>query len=228
MINRLLPLFQLCDSSLPTGAFSHSFGLETYIQTGAVTDGPSFEEWLVCYVQEQLAYTDGLVCRMTYDALDSGEMNEIGRLGQLLHIQNLPRETRQGSRMMGERMLKLTVDLFDLPLLHNYQTLVSDGRTVPHPAIVFTIIAYEFGCSREEAILYYLYSSISGLVQNAVRAIPLGQTAGQHILYRFGSVLQDTVEKILGLSEDDFGIVAPGLELSQMQHERVNVRIFMS
>lgn len=191
-------------------------------------DAPSFEEWLVCYVQEQLAYTDGLACRMAYDALESGEMHKIGRIGQLLHIQNLPRETRQGTRMVGERMMKLAASLFDLSLIQGYQELVADRRTVPHPAIVFTIIAHELGCSREEAILYYLYSSISGLVQNAVRAIPLGQTAGQHILYRFGTVLHETVDKILGLSEEDFGIVAPGLELSQMQHERVNVRIFMS
>ncbi len=31
MLDKLLPLLQLCDSNFPSGAFSHSFGFETYI-----------------------------------------------------------------------------------------------------------------------------------------------------------------------------------------------------
>ncbi|RRJ41620.1 urease accessory protein UreF, partial [Pseudomonas aeruginosa] len=37
-----LRLFQFCDSQFPTGAFSHSFGLETYIQREAVNDDVTF------------------------------------------------------------------------------------------------------------------------------------------------------------------------------------------
>ena len=34
----LLPLLQFADSALPTGAFSHSFGLESYVAEGVVHD----------------------------------------------------------------------------------------------------------------------------------------------------------------------------------------------
>ena len=40
--------------------------------------------------------------------------------------------------------------------------------------------------------------------------------------------LAKATEKIQELDEEDFGIVSPGLELAQMKHERVNIRIFMS
>ncbi|SDE06441.1 urease accessory protein [Bhargavaea beijingensis] len=228
MTDRMLALLQLCDSNLPTGAFSHSFGLETYIQSGAVSDCVSFEEWLSCYVSEQLAYTDGIACRMIYDALEDGEMEAICTVGNQLHVQNLPRETRQGTRMIGEGMLRLFGRLYDFPFLAEYGLLVKEKRTVPHPAVVFAITAHGLGCSRDEAILYHFYATVSGLIQNAVRAIPLGQTAGQLTLNRVRPLLQQTAEKALALPDEDFGLVAPGLELSQMQHERVNVRIFMS
>ena len=81
---------------------------------------------------------------------------------------------------------------------------------------------------KQNTTLYYLYSTISSLVQNAVRAIPLGQTAGQKIIQEFQEVLTKATNKIQALDEEDFGIVSPGLELSQMMHERVNIRIFMS
>ena len=61
--------------------------------------------------------------------------------------------------------------------------------------------------------MYYLYSTVSSLVQNAVRAIPLGQTAGQKTIQEFQGALSKATEKIQDLDEDDFGIVSPGLEL---------------
>ena len=49
-----LRLFQFCDSQFPTGAFSHSFGLETYIQREAVHDTETFIKWLHLFINAQL------------------------------------------------------------------------------------------------------------------------------------------------------------------------------
>ena len=54
--------------------------------------------------------------------------------------------------------------------------------------------------------MYYLYSTVSSLVQNAVRAIPLGQTAGQKTIQEFQGAITKATEKIQDLHEDDFGI----------------------
>ena len=47
------------------------------------------------------------------------------------------------------------------------------------------MIGYHLGVSKENTTLYYLYSTVVNLVQNAVRAIPLGQTAGQKTIQEF-------------------------------------------
>ncbi|MEH7342288.1 urease accessory protein UreF [Bacillus sp. JJ1532] len=228
MDNRVLSLFQLCDSNFPTGAFSHSFGLESYIQEDKVKDSETFYEWLQVYLHEQLIYTDGLACRITYDALLTEDFQKIWKLDRLITVQNLPRETRQGTQMIGARMLKLIESLYEMEILSQYKERITKKQSFGHPAIVFALVAHGLGVTKQDAILYNLYSAISSQVQNAVRAIPLGQTAGQVITHKFQSELSRAVEKILQLPEDDFGIVSPGLELSQMNHERVNIRIFMS
>ena len=64
-----LRLFQFCDSQFPTGAFSHSFGLETYIQHEAVHDDLTFVQWLKLFLNEQLTYSDGLAMKIVYGAL---------------------------------------------------------------------------------------------------------------------------------------------------------------
>ena len=40
------------------------------------------------------------------------------------------------------------------------------------------MLGHDLGVNVESIIDYYLYQNISSLTQNAVRAIPLGQTAG--------------------------------------------------
>ncbi|MBM4765428.1 urease accessory protein UreF [Bacillus sp. B15-48] len=228
MDEKMLSLFQLCDSNFPTGAFSHSFGLETYIQAGKVTDQETFFQWLKVYLHEQLIYTDGLACRLVYDALMNTEPSQIWKLDQLLTVQNLPRETREGTQMIGERMLKLTDTLYGMPILSQYREEIKNKNAFGHPAIVFSMVGHGFRVTKTNSILSYLYSAITSQVQNAVRAIPLGQTAGQMIIHQCIPELSQAVDKILQMPEDDFGIVSPGLELAQMKHERVNIRIFMS
>lgn len=228
MDNKILSLFQLCDSNFPTGAFSHSFGLESYIQEEIVEDEGSFYQWLKVYLHEQLTYTDALSSSLIYDALENGDFQQIWNLDRLLTVQNLPRETREGTQMIGDRMLKLTYSLYEFPILSHYREEIKKKNSFGHPAIVFTMVSHGLGITKQETILYYLYSAISSQVQNAVRAIPLGQTSGQRILHTFNSELTIAVENVLRLTIDDFGIVSPGLELSQMKHERVNIRIFMS
>lgn len=228
MDKNILSIFQLCDSSFPTGAFSHSYGLETYIQADKVHNQESFLHWLRVYVNEQLVYADGLACRLVYEALEREDFQKIWKLDRMLTVQNLARETREGTQRVGERMLLLVKSLYEIPILSQYGDRIKQSQSFGHPAIVFAIVGHHLGVPTSTTILYYLYSTVVSLVQNAVRAIPLGQTDGQKTICDFQEVLIDSTAKVEAMDEEDFGIVSPGLELSQMQHERVNVRIFMS
>ena len=170
MINHShLRLFQFCDSQFPTGAFSHSFGLETYIQRQTVHDATSFREWLELFLNEQLTYSDGLAMRLVYNALNNGDTEKVLHLDQLIYVQSLPRETRVGTKQMGTRMVKLAIELYDSPWINWYHQQMKDKRAKLHPAICFTMLGHYLGVDIETIIDYYLYQNVSSLTQNAVR-----------------------------------------------------------
>ena len=73
-----------------------------------------------------------------------------------------------------------------------------------HPAVCFTMLGHDLGVNVESIIDYYLYQNISSLTQNAVRAIPLGQTAGQQVVTEMISHIEKVRNHILELAESDF------------------------
>jgi urease accessory protein len=228
MDNQLLALLQIGDSNFPSGAFSHSFGLETYIQDETVYSKETFFEWIRIYLEKQIAFTDGLACRMTFDALQKNETPELWMLDQKLFVQNIPKEAREANRRIGERLIRMGIDLYSIPLLEEYLKKIRAKEAYGHPGVAFSIICQHLGIEKRQGILTFLYSSMVTLIQNGVRGIPLGQTAGQRILIELHPYLLKTTEKIESMDTDDFGAVAPGIEIAQMRHERLHTRLFMS
>ena len=227
-----LPLAQLCDSALPTGAFSHSFGLETYICDGVVDGEVSFAAWLRALVSTQLTFSEGLGLRLAFEAVAVDDWEAIARLDDLLVAQAVPVQVRRAGITMGRRLLtiaRLALSGADGDrLLSRYAALVDAGGCCAHPAIVLAIAGYALTAPPSAVTAAYLQSSVISLTQNAVRAVPLGQDAGQRAITSVRDDVRAAVRRIGTLDEMDLGAAAPGIEISQMRHERQRARMFMS
>ena len=227
-----LPLAQLCDSALPTGAFSHSFGLETYICEGVVDDEASFVSWLRALVSTQLTFSEGLGLRLAFEAVVADDWEAIAHLDELLVAQAVPIQVRRAGITMGRRLLtiaRLALKGTDGDrLLSRYAVLVDAEVCCAHPAIVLAIAGYALTAPPAAVTAAYLQSSVISLTQNAVRAIPLGQDAGQRAIASVRDDVRAAVRRIGDLDEMDLGAAAPGIEISQMRHERQRARMFMS
>lgn len=217
-----LALQQLTDSALPTGAFAHSLGFETYIDRGMVHNEESFGVWLAAFVGQQLTYSDALAIRFLYEGV------AVAELDALLSAQLLPRQLREASLKMGGRLLEIGTEVFPSPELAAYRELVATGRAAGHQPLAFAVVARSLGVPLPEALAAYLFATVTSLTQNAVRAIPLGQNAGQRLLRKASENVAAAVGRVSRLDRDDFGAVSPGLEISQMRHERQRARMFMS
>ncbi|GAC1487877.1 MAG: urease accessory protein UreF [Pseudarthrobacter sp.] len=217
-----LALQQLTDSALPTGAFAHSLGFETYIERGLIHDADTFGVWLSAFIGQQLTYSDGMAIRLLYEG------HPVAELDHLLTAQLLPRQVRDAGTTMGGRLLEIGTQVFPSPELAEYSDLVASGRAAGHQPLAFAVVARSLGVPLAEALPAYLFAVVTSLTQNAVRAVPLGQNAGQRLLGRAADDVAAAAERIGLLAPDDFGAMTPGLEISQMRHERQRARMFMS
>lgn len=215
-LDQLNLLLQLGDSALPTGAFSHSYGLESYLAHGTISGEEELHQWLLTYLHTQLTCTDALVMRWVYEGHSSPPV-----LDALLDAAVVPMQVRGASHKMGRQLARIVPEI--LPF----------GGTPPggwprHYCLVFALAGHAGGVPLLPLLQTYLMGSVTSLVQNAVRAVPLGQLAGQRVLAALREPVSAAARHALELDEDDFGTTAPGLEIAQMRHEHLRARMFMS
>ena len=95
-------------------------------------------------------------------------------------------------------------------------------------AIAFGIIAQYWQIDRSTAISAYLHSWVTNYLGAGVKLVPLGQTAGQQILWELQSEIDALAQTIPNLADDDLSACSWGLSLASMQHETLYSRLFRS
>jgi urease accessory protein len=206
-------LLQLSDSALPTGGFSHSFGFEQYLDRGEIHDAATFSDWLRVYIGNQLTYTDALAMRLFYEGHDEVDLAE-----RVVAV-TMPAQLRAADIAMAKRLRMIGSDALGMR---------TPEVELAHPALEFARIARQFEVSCGDAILGHLTATTHTLVQNAVRGIPIGQSDGQRVVTAAHAWIDRALEVVWTLEMADLGAVAPGLEIAQMQHEKLRARMFMS
>lgn len=215
----------MLDSALPTGAFSHSCGSETYIHRGDIRSPQDFAHWLYCYIHTQLTSTEAVAVRLAYN---SRTLTELLELDELMYCQSVPLEMRNANQAMGERFLLLAASNYEAPLLQEYRQAVEDEEAWGHTAVAWGVLAAHVSLPCQDALQLYLYNAVITLTQNAVRGVPLGHNAAQKIIRQAQAWCATAAQRSLELTEEDIGASPPGLELAQIVHERQHARLFMS
>ncbi|PKC51446.1 urease accessory protein UreF, partial [Rhizophagus irregularis] len=180
------------------------------------------------YLHSQFVYTDGLACKMAYEAINNNQFDKIWEIDQELFALANAKETREGNKRIGRQLTKVINQLYNIELLKKYEAMIKSKEQHGHNSIVFAILCNELKISLPTTLSVYLFATATSLIQNGVRGIPLGQTDGQKILQELQPIFDQHVEIIMNLSEGEFGAAAPGLEIAQMIHEQLSVRLFMS
>jgi urease accessory protein len=78
------------------------------------------------------------------------------------------------------------------------------------------------------AVPAYLWAWLENQVMAAVKAVPLGQSAGQRLLATLGARIPSLAAQAIDLPETAWSNFTPGLAIASSRHETQYTRLFRS
>lgn len=205
----LLMLLNWMSPTFPIGSFAYSHGLEQAIVDGRISTAAHVENWIADLLQQGSGWNDAILFAQCWST-PTDELNECAL-------------ALAGS---AERYMETT----HLGRNFNIAASIWTGAEKTETAIAYPIAAGQacvmMGIDQHQALIAYLQGFCSALVSVAVRLVPLGQTNGLIVMRNLAPLLTSTAAKAAASNLEDIGTSCFAAEITAMQHETLETRIF--
>jgi urease accessory protein len=217
----LLQLIWLASPALPVGGFSYSEGLEAAVDAGLVHDEASAGHWLVEQLHLTLARSDLAVLAQAVGAWRDKNLARIEALNGWVLQTRETSELRQQAEQMGRSLIEWAKAV---------RPELLAGAALPHLTypVAFALAASASAAPARECALTFAFGWAENMMQAAIKAVPLGQSAGQRILLKLAAEIPAAVDHALALDDDARQAFSPMLAILSAQHENQYSRLFRS
>ena len=205
---KLITVMQWLSPAFPIGGFAYSHGLEWAINKGYVSNREELQKWVSDLLEYGSLKNDAILIKLVLQGSDPKEINEIA-------IALCPANERLSeTQLQGGAFCKIMREVWSLEI---------DDLTLP---IALALAAKNESIDQNLVVPAYLHSFCSNLISVAMRLIPIGQTDGQKTLRELSPLISDSVRAVAKSDKDDLGSACFLSDVSAMQHEYLQPRVF--
>lgn len=223
----LVRLLQLASPALPVGAYTYSQGLEWAVESGTVRTEAEAAAWIGDLLQWSLARFEAPLLACQLATWTAGDDVEVARLNGDFLASRETAELRAETVQMGWSLVKLLAELEAFAALPGWRARLLAIDTPCFPT-AWSAAAAAWQVPVDQALAAYLWAWAENQVMAAVKAVPLGQSAGQRLLAALGQRIPQLVGAACSLPEAQWSNYTPGLAIASSRHETQYTRLFRS
>ncbi|RQS70194.1 urease accessory protein UreF [Burkholderia sp. Bp8963] len=224
----LVALLHLASPALPIGAFSYSQGLEAALDANLIRDADSARDWIASGLTDVLAHGELPFLAHQLGRWHAHDTDALARENAWFVASRESAELRRETEQMGWSLAQLCTSLEwgDAARRMTLSTLASISPIALPTAFAFAAAAHD---ARADAMLAaYAFGWIENQTAAALKAVPLGQLAGQRIIVALRGAIDAAVQRALATPPDAINTFAPQLGILSARHETQYSRLFRS
>ena len=220
----LLQLIWLASPALPIGGFSYSEGLEAAIDQGLVHNEQSATDWVVDQLHLTQSRGDMAVLAQAIPAWQAMDTQRLQALNGWVMATRETAEMRLQAEQMGRSLLDW---LRNLQQASDAQ-LQCCAQLPPTYPLAMALALSLANAPLDQALQAVAFGWAENMTQAALKAVPLGQSAGQRMLARLAREIPQATQTALHLNDEDRQAFNPMLAILSARHETQYSRIFRS
>ena len=222
----LARLLQLASPALPVGAYTYSQGLEWAVESGVIRDEADAGRWIADLLRHGIGCYEAPLLVALMQAWRDKDMASVRTLNAEFLASRESAELRAETVQMGFSLRRLLRDLRDEGLLPLADTLDAQPE-VAFPT-VWTALAVAWEIEQAAAVTAYLWSWAENQVMAALKAVPLGQAAGQRLLAALAVQIPIVAVDAQKRPKTAWSNFTPGFAIACARHETQYSRLFRS
>jgi len=218
-------LLHLASPALPIGAFSYSQGLEAALDAQLIRDADDARRWIANGLENVLARGELPFIAHQFERWRTHDAAALVAANAEFVASRESSELRRETAQMGWSLRQLCTQL-EWGDAERRATLEAIAPIAQPTAWAFA--AYAHDAAPAAALAAYAFGWIENQTAAALKAVPLGQLAGQRIVVALRPMIETAVERALATPPDALNTFAPQLGMLSARHESQYSRLFRS
>lgn len=234
MLHALPALLHLASPQLPVGGFSYSQGLEAAIECGWVKDAGSAEAWIGEHFDAGMACWELPTLALMHRAALAADTRALRALNEDFIASRDTAELRAETQQMGWSLIALLAGWTRATPVLQALAPAFGGLNGPRPVhpvsfpCAFAIAGAALDAPTDGLLSAYAFAWVENQVAAAIKAVPLGQAAGQGILLGAHERIAAAVAQALQMPAEDRHTTTPQVSILSARHETQYSRLFRS
>ncbi len=227
-IEQELGVMQLSDSFFPTGIFATSNGLEFLFTEKKIQGMTDLVEMIRTNIIQQIGPSDCVALANAFDSASKHDFDKVSEADDIVFATKSIKEIRDASVRSGIQLVKCVAGFVEDKMINQYQKNIAENRVHGIFPVAFAICCNALKIKKEKCMMMLLYGFTVGMIGAALRLGLIQHFEGQKIIHSIKPIITETIKKNSNKSLEEMWQFAPQMDITQMNHEKMDSKMFIT